>query len=59
MLLDFTIISTKTGNKHDKAKPLLYYVGNEGLSQWLEDPSYPNSTLSWKIINGEKEKNEV
>ncbi|KAG6769589.1 hypothetical protein POTOM_025239 [Populus tomentosa] len=27
-------------------------VGNEGLSQWLEDPTYPNTTLSWNVIQG-------
>ncbi|XP_027067136.1 E3 ubiquitin-protein ligase APD2 isoform X1 [Coffea arabica] len=26
--------------------------GSEGLNQWLEDPSYPNSTLLWQIIRG-------
>nr|TKS13369.1 hypothetical protein D5086_0000056820 [Populus alba] len=25
-------------------------AGNEGLSQWLEDPTYPNTTLSWNVI---------
>lgn len=24
----------------------------EGLAQWLEEPSYPNTTLSWNIIHG-------
>lgn len=31
-------------------------AGNEGLSQWLEDPTYPNITLSWQLIHGEMEK---
>ncbi|XP_057498551.1 E3 ubiquitin-protein ligase APD2-like [Actinidia eriantha] len=26
--------------------------GSEGFAQWLEDPSYPNTTLSWNIIHG-------
>ncbi|KAK4775924.1 hypothetical protein SAY87_023885 [Trapa incisa] len=26
--------------------------GNEGLHQWLEDPTYPNMTLSWNLIHG-------
>ncbi|KAG9142540.1 hypothetical protein Leryth_011639 [Lithospermum erythrorhizon] len=26
--------------------------GNQGLIDWLEDPSYPNSTLSWNPIYG-------
>ncbi|KAK4253266.1 hypothetical protein QN277_010590 [Acacia crassicarpa] len=26
--------------------------GEDGLSQWLDYPSYPNSTLSWNIIQG-------
>ncbi|GFY93160.1 RING/U-box superfamily protein [Actinidia rufa] len=25
---------------------------SEGFAQWLEDPSYPNTTLSWNIIHG-------
>lgn len=29
-----------------------FLAGTEGLSQWLDDPSYPNSTLAWSIING-------
>lgn len=28
-------------------------AGNEGLSQWLEDPTYPNTALSWNVIHGE------
>ncbi|GMG98340.1 hypothetical protein Nepgr_000180 [Nepenthes gracilis] len=26
--------------------------GRESLVEWLEDPSYPNTTLSWNIISG-------
>ncbi|XP_022873683.1 uncharacterized protein LOC111392552 [Olea europaea var. sylvestris] len=32
---------------------LVIAQGNEGLAQWIEDPSYPNTTLSWNIIHGE------
>ncbi|KAL7195051.1 hypothetical protein ACSBR1_035298 [Camellia fascicularis] len=31
---------------------LIIAHGSEGFAQWLEDPSYPNTTLSWNIING-------
>ncbi|XVF08280.1 hypothetical protein REPUB_Repub06bG0212900 [Reevesia pubescens] len=31
---------------------LIIAQGSEGLSQWLEDPTYPNSTLSWNIVHG-------
>ncbi|KAI7999112.1 E3 ubiquitin-protein ligase APD2 [Camellia lanceoleosa] len=31
---------------------LIIAQGSEGFAQWLEDPSYPNTTLSWNIING-------
>ncbi|KAK8971801.1 hypothetical protein V6N11_028187 [Hibiscus sabdariffa] len=31
---------------------LLIAQGSEGLSQWLEDPTYPNTTLSWNIVHG-------
>uniref|UniRef100_A0A7N0U4I9 RING-type domain-containing protein n=1 Tax=Kalanchoe fedtschenkoi TaxID=63787 RepID=A0A7N0U4I9_KALFE len=32
---------------------LVIAQGNEGLNQWLEDPTYPNTTMSWNLINGE------
>ncbi|KAJ8898924.1 hypothetical protein K2173_008417 [Erythroxylum novogranatense] len=31
---------------------LVVAQGNEGLAQWLEDPTYPNTTLSWNVIQG-------
>eukprot|EP00257_Ricinus_communis_P009427 XP_002528092.2 uncharacterized protein LOC8265049 [Ricinus communis] len=31
---------------------LVIAQGSEGLSQWLEDPTYPNSTSSWNVIQG-------
>ncbi|KAL9361947.1 hypothetical protein Peur_044732 [Populus x canadensis] len=31
---------------------LVIAQGNEGLSQWLGDPTYPNTTLSWNVIQG-------
>ncbi|KAJ8550938.1 hypothetical protein K7X08_000308 [Anisodus acutangulus] len=31
---------------------LIIAQGSEGLARWLEDPSYPNTTLSWNIIHG-------
>ncbi|KAK7844265.1 putative e3 ubiquitin-protein ligase xbat35 [Quercus suber] len=31
---------------------LIIAEGNDGLSQWLEDPTYPNTTLSWNLISG-------
>ncbi|KAF7845364.1 E3 ubiquitin-protein ligase rififylin [Senna tora] len=31
---------------------LVIAEGNEGLSQWLEEPTYPNSSLSWNNIHG-------
>lgn len=27
--------------------------GRESLSRWIEDPSDPNVTLFWKLIDGE------
>ncbi|KAF5953619.1 hypothetical protein HYC85_006475 [Camellia sinensis] len=30
----------------------LYKARNEGFAQWLEDISYPNSTMSWNVIHG-------
>ncbi|XVE76551.1 hypothetical protein DITRI_Ditri12bG0182500 [Diplodiscus trichospermus] len=31
---------------------LIIAEGSEGLSRWLEDPTYPNTTLSWNIVHG-------
>lgn len=31
---------------------LVVAEGNEGLNQWLLDPKYPNTTLSWNVIYG-------
>ncbi|KAG5553180.1 hypothetical protein RHGRI_011148 [Rhododendron griersonianum] len=31
---------------------LIIAQGSEGFAQWREDPSYPNTTLSWNIIHG-------
>ncbi|KAH9736530.1 E3 ubiquitin-protein ligase APD2 [Citrus sinensis] len=31
---------------------LIIAQGNEGLRQWLFDPTFPNSTLSWNVIQG-------
>ncbi|OMO97558.1 Zinc finger, RING-type [Corchorus olitorius] len=31
---------------------LIIAQGSEGLSQWLQNPTYPNTTLSWNIIHG-------
>lgn len=43
----------KLRGKHCQTIPLLCYIGNEALSQWLEDPSSPSATLSWNTIHGE------
>ncbi|XP_061343005.1 E3 ubiquitin-protein ligase APD2 [Gastrolobium bilobum] len=31
---------------------LVIAEGAEGLSEWLQDPTYPNTTLSWNVIHG-------
>lgn len=31
---------------------MLNMAGIESLVEWVEDPSYPNTTLSWNIIKG-------
>ncbi|KAL4606228.1 hypothetical protein ACB092_09G086400 [Castanea dentata] len=31
---------------------LIIAEGNDGLSQWLEDPTYPNTTLYWNLVSG-------
>lgn len=32
-----------------------HIAGSDGLAQWLEEPTYPNTTLSWNLIHGEIE----
>ncbi|XP_044482212.1 protein SMAX1-LIKE 6-like isoform X4 [Mangifera indica] len=31
---------------------LVIAQGSESLEEWIDDPSYPNTTLSWDIIHG-------
>ncbi|XP_054784489.1 E3 ubiquitin-protein ligase APD2-like [Prosopis cineraria] len=31
---------------------LLIIEGDDGFTQWLEDLTYPNSTLSWNVVHG-------
>ncbi|GKV06024.1 hypothetical protein SLEP1_g17961 [Rubroshorea leprosula] len=31
---------------------LIIAQGNEGLAQWLQNPTYPNTTLSWNVVHG-------
>ncbi|KAF9665607.1 hypothetical protein SADUNF_Sadunf16G0140600 [Salix dunnii] len=40
--------------KSPGASPLSLVIaqGTESLIEWIDDPSYPNTTLSWNIING-------
>ncbi|KAJ4979400.1 hypothetical protein NE237_010180 [Protea cynaroides] len=40
--------------KSQSSSPLSLVIakGKESLIEWLEDPSYPNTTLSWNIIHG-------
>lgn len=34
------------------ALPLVITEGSESLAEWIENPSYTNTTLSWNIIHG-------
>ncbi|XP_042514818.1 E3 ubiquitin-protein ligase APD2-like isoform X2 [Macadamia integrifolia] len=40
--------------KSQSSSPLSLVIakGKESLVEWTEDPSYPNTTLSWNIIHG-------
>ncbi|PSS09491.1 E3 ubiquitin-protein like [Actinidia chinensis var. chinensis] len=40
--------------KSPSSSPLSLVIaqGKESLVEWIEDPSYPNTTLSWNIIHG-------
>ncbi|CAN1134387.1 E3 ubiquitin-protein ligase APD2 [Linum perenne] len=31
---------------------LVIAQGEEGFNQWLDEPAYPNTTLSWNVIHG-------
>uniref|UniRef100_A0A2P2LQ64 Uncharacterized protein MANES_09G105000 n=1 Tax=Rhizophora mucronata TaxID=61149 RepID=A0A2P2LQ64_RHIMU len=39
---------------NSQSSPIFLVIaqGNEGLAEWLEDPTYPNTALSWNIIQG-------
>ncbi|KAG5515109.1 hypothetical protein RHGRI_036222 [Rhododendron griersonianum] len=41
--------------KSPSSSPLSLVIaqGRENLIEWIEDPSYPNTTLSWNIIHGD------
>ncbi|KAK9290588.1 hypothetical protein L1049_008759 [Liquidambar formosana] len=45
-------ISFSVNSPNSASVYLVIAQGNEGLSQWLEDPTYPNTTLSWNFIHG-------
>ncbi|KAK6943501.1 protein of unknown function DUF4792 [Dillenia turbinata] len=45
-------ISYTVNSSSSESLILVIAQGDEGLEQWLEDPSYPNITLSWNIIHG-------
>ncbi|XP_042481975.1 E3 ubiquitin-protein ligase APD2-like isoform X3 [Macadamia integrifolia] len=41
--------------KSQSSSPLSLVIakGKENLVEWCEDPSYPNTTLSWNIVHGD------
>ncbi|GLT89424.1 hypothetical protein SLE2022_074050 [Rubroshorea leprosula] len=41
-----------TVNSSGSSVFLIIAQGNDGLTQWLEDPTYPNTTLSWNVVHG-------
>ncbi|KAL2509986.1 RING/U-box superfamily protein [Forsythia ovata] len=45
-------ISYNVNSPSSSSLVLVIAQGNEGLAQWIDDPSYPNTTLSWNIIHG-------
>ncbi|XP_057512746.1 E3 ubiquitin-protein ligase APD2-like [Actinidia eriantha] len=45
-------ISYSVNSPSSSSLILIIAQGSEGFAQWLEDPSYPNTTLSWNIIHG-------
>ncbi|XP_009796832.1 E3 ubiquitin-protein ligase APD2 isoform X1 [Nicotiana sylvestris] len=45
-------ISYSVNSSSSHSLVLIIAQGSEGLAQWLEDPSYPNTTLSWNVIHG-------
>ncbi|GER54425.1 RING/U-box superfamily protein [Striga asiatica] len=45
-------ISYSVNSRSSSYLILVIAEGEAGLSEWLKEPSYPNITLSWNIING-------
>ncbi|XP_052176890.1 E3 ubiquitin-protein ligase APD2 isoform X2 [Diospyros lotus] len=45
-------ISYSVSSSRPSSLILIIAQGSEGFAQWLEDPSYPNTTLFWKVIHG-------
>ncbi|PSS23822.1 E3 ubiquitin-protein like [Actinidia chinensis var. chinensis] len=45
-------ISYSVNSPSSSSLIIIIAQGSEGFAQWLEDPSYPNTTLSWNIIHG-------
>ncbi|GKV21988.1 hypothetical protein SLEP1_g31897 [Rubroshorea leprosula] len=41
-----------TVNSSGSSVFLIIAQGSDGLTQWLEDPTYPNTTLSWNVVHG-------
>jgi len=35
----------------------LAFSGKEAFTRWLENPTEPNTTLSWNVIQGKTQKN--
>ncbi|KAJ4970997.1 hypothetical protein NE237_004096 [Protea cynaroides] len=49
-----SVINISYSVKSNSSSPLYLVIakGQENLNEWIEDPSYPNTTLSWNIIHG-------
>lgn len=45
-------ISYSVNSPRSSSLVLVIVEGNEGLDEWLDSPSYPNTALSWNIIYG-------
>ncbi|KAJ0021116.1 hypothetical protein Pint_32548 [Pistacia integerrima] len=46
------VISYRVISPSSSPLSLVIAKGSESLEEWIDDPSYPNTTLSWDIIDG-------
>ncbi|CAL5392504.1 unnamed protein product [Camellia sinensis] len=56
LLNEWSKVNISYSVKSPSSAPLSLVIaqGRESLVEWIEDPLYPNTTLSWNIIHGNR-----